>query len=435
MRSVVAADVPARSQTQTFLTLLGYVVAAATLLLPLLYSSGSDGFRLPKELALRAEAIVAAGVILSALLAWRRSNALALRLPRALAIAIAAIAAWTIITTLFSTNPTLSLYAISYFAAALVVFYAAYVASASRGLTWLLWPIAGAGVINAVVAVLQATSIADPLKLDPAIAVHLRTTGLLGNPNDVGSYLMPVSLLLVCAAVATRRRYWWGAAAITALGLLASGALTSMIALGAALITLALLVSPKKGWMIVGLLVGAAALLVLLLPPLRQRATLMRDALARRDYPALTSYRIYSVATAWEMFKDRPLSGVGPGVFKFQYLPYRKDFDERHPQWYLQRGPTENYGEAHCDHVQILAEEGLPGYALFLAALIFVGRSSFGFPCPPRDERERFARLAGLPLAVGFAVLALAAFPLELAAVTQLVATAAAATLRWRWDS
>jgi O-antigen ligase len=56
-------------------------------------------------------------------------------------------------------------------------------------------------------------------------------------------------------------------------------------------------------------------------------------------------------------------------------MPYRSAIEERHPDWI--QVTRESFGEAHNDHAQLLAETGIPGYALFIVFLIAIARVTF----------------------------------------------------------
>jgi O-antigen ligase len=114
------------------------------------------------------------------------------------------------------------------------------------------------------------------------------------------------------------------------------------------------------------------------------------------------------------MFLDRPLVGVGPGTFSAVYMTYKDRTDEAFPQW--ARLGNESFGQAHNDHVQILAETGLPGYLIFLAALLLLASLSWRRGETSTDPRERFVRTFAFPAAAAFALLALAQFPMQLTA-------------------
>src|SRR4051812_49231147 len=95
------------------------ILAAGVVVIPILYSSGIDVFRLPKELAFRAEAIL----LLAAAAFWATSARRAWRAGGPLALAVA-IVLWTAITTLVSTNRALSLDSLLTVVAAAVIFNA-----------------------------------------------------------------------------------------------------------------------------------------------------------------------------------------------------------------------------------------------------------------------------------------------------------------------
>jgi O-antigen ligase len=171
--------------------------------------------------------------------------------------------------------------------------------------------------------------------------------------------------------------------------------------------------------------------------PLQKRVVEMRDALARRDYEALSAARMIPFFAAAEMVRDHPVVGVGPGCFSYNFFEYKLGVQKRH-RWLF--GPTvtaHNFGEVHNDHLQVASETGIPGYALFIAALALIAAGS-------RERREGIAedaeetsrselvRLLSLPLAVSLFVLALAQFPLELVAPTHSYLWAAAAVMSWR---
>jgi O-antigen ligase len=399
--------------------LLWWIVAGSVVAVPLFYSpSGYDGFRLPKELLLRAAAILI-GAAFATIAILDGPRALAAKLPSGrTALLLAAIGAWSLIAAAVSTNRRLSADALIYTATLAVFFLGAYAALAGREPAAVLGLALAGAIPNAILAMLQRTSIWNPFHLDPHLSAHLRTSALLGNANDVGSYLMPVALMAVVWAVISRRAVWWAAAGVAAGGLMASEALSALAAFFAGcLVLVAMLPRGGRAFRVA----VAAVLIVAALAGVTvgwRRLAAVRRAIAVRDYPELTSQRIFPFATAWDMFTGRPLTGLGPGTFKYRYLEYRMRFNERNPRW-LYVG-IENYAQVHNDHLQVLAEEGIGGYLLFLAALTLVGsRGTRREPDGEAPPRIQFARLAALPLTVAFAVLALGGFPLELGAASQ----------------
>lgn len=413
-----------------------WLVAGFTVLLPLFCTPGGyDVFRLPKELLLRGEAISIIAVFATIVL-FRGFSAVTPLLPSKRVLLLAAvIASWSLVAFALSTNRPVSGLAFEYVVTALIVFFGSYAACRGREAGSVVLVAVIPAIVNAVLAFLQATSLWNPFRFDPSLPSPSRTSALIGNANDVGAYLMPVVLMTFVLAAVAWSRWWWLVSGILLVGLVASHSLTAMVSLSVGAITLLFLLPGSKKMLKFGALVVILALSVAIVPPLRARAAHLRQAWAKRNYDELTSHRIYPITVAWAMFTDHPLTGEGPGTFKFHYLDYRRALNERHPLWYL--AEVENFGEAHSDHLQILAEEGLPGYLLFLIALFSLGTGSISRGQLPdavaesEDARLKFARLGALPLAFAFGVLTLAGFPLEIAAATQVTIYFAAAILAW----
>jgi O-antigen ligase len=82
-----------------------------------------------------------------------------------------------------------------------------------------------------------------------------------------------------------------------------------------------------------------------------------------------TRARLLFWGAALEMFRARPLAGVGAGGYDAAFPEARAAFSERHADSPLV-GVNENFltGRAHNEYLQILAELGAVGLALFVAA-------------------------------------------------------------------
>jgi O-antigen ligase len=146
----------------------------------------------------------------------------------------------------------------------------------------------------------------------------------------------------------------------------------------------------------------------------------------QRDYQRLFSERLLPFLAAAEMFRDHPLLGVGPGCFRYHFMAYRVALSEKYPaEW--TRGWPMNWGAVHNDHLQVAAEAGGVGYALFLTSLGLLVRRS---PAEPASRAE-FARALRWPLAAAIFVVCLAQFPLELAAPRLMFLTLGALCVTW----
>ncbi|HEX7681843.1 MAG TPA: hypothetical protein VF713_27235, partial [Thermoanaerobaculia bacterium] len=166
------------------------LLGAGIVLIPILYTGGAlDAFRLPKEMAFRAEAIalVLTGVFAATAprTAWREALA---ALPRREWFLLAAIAIWSIVTTVTSTNRPMSEASLVTVACALVIYVATRLVAPRLRLAVLFVVFAGA-FTNAVVVTLQELRIWNPFVFPPDVVGHVQSVGLLGNANDVGTLL------------------------------------------------------------------------------------------------------------------------------------------------------------------------------------------------------------------------------------------------------
>ncbi len=403
------------------------VLVVSALVIPTILTNGPDPFRLPKELVFRGEAIVLLALAAFWLTARRRTWRFGKRPAFLLATAILG---WTLLTTIASTNRQLSIDSLITVAAAVVIFIATCLAAQTMTLVAVDVLIIG-GCVNAVIVILQELKIWTPFPPSPDAATHYGSVALLGNANDVGTFLVaPAVAAIVLAVTASAMRRWIYAVigALLVAGIAASGTRTALGALVAALVVFAVAHSRRAA------LASGAILLALALVVMSPSTTLGRGvrqivtAAAHRDYQHLFSERLLPFLTAIDMTRDHPIAGVGPGCFKYHYMAYRVALFRKYPgDW--TRGYPMNWGEVHNDHLQVAAETGLPGYALFLAAItVCAGWRRRGTATSPEAA---FARALRWPLAAVIFMVCLGQFPLELAAPRLMLLSLAALCLTW----
>lgn len=407
---------------------LWVVVAAAVLLIPCTMSrKGRDPFRAPKEYAFRAAALLAGTLLAASAVAtplWRP-------LPRSAkpAFAVAGVAvAWTAIATIFSLNRALSVWSLLYVALAAIFFVAATLAVRTRG--WsavyvLLLP----ALVNTAILVIQDLRIWDPVY---PLAEPSSHTALVGNSNDVGAYLLTAAIAATVLFVADSSRRLRNGAMTLALiaGLTLSQSVTALAAYSAGILVLAALLSWRKALIAVVALPIIAGVVVATHKPLLRRAIAIERWLSAGDLDKVTSGRLTAFVAAVRMCAHRPWVGVGPGCYAFLYFDEKIAAEARYPM--LQNSPSRLYsfGEAHSDHLQIAATAGLPGYAIFLAAIAVL--VSFGIHRRQSESaRDRFVRLYSVTLPASAVVLMLAQFPLEIAASTVSLLYGAAICTAW----
>lgn len=288
-------------------------------------------------------------------------------------------------------------------------------ASARSRIPVLAWTLVGAGAVLSAIGVIQALSGGFSNEyggLGRIKYAHLygtvfepRIAGPLGDPNffaQVLLVLVPVALALArWELTAWRRLLGYGAAGVivaaTVLTYSRGGALALACVLGLSLI------DRKRRWRDLG--AGLAALLVvgLLLPDnFMRRVTTLEQLIARPDQTlrpdSSFEKRKLLVSTAWLMFLDHPLTGVGGGNYTTRFEEYAdevgsaaRDYDD----------PAERH-YPHSLYLEIGAETGVLGLLLFGAigvlSLAYVVRAREAFHADREDRAAGIAR--GMSIAI-----------------------------------
>jgi O-antigen ligase len=409
---------------------LAGLAVASILFVPLAVTPDAiDRFRVLKESLARATGILGAlGVVVAVALGG--TDRLRELLQRRAVTAIAAAAtAWVILTTVLSTHRAYSADSLVTFLSSLFLFLAVWYASRRIGLV-IVDLLVVAVVVNAGLATLQAYGHWRPFRLSPEDPPHLGTTGLIDNPNVLGSYLALVAVILTVAAISVRgvRRWVYGPGAVAAVGgVLVSETRTALIALATGIVLVAIGGTIRRAAVaVVGIALLFGLAVAMKIPVMTRLLEVPRIA-QEQGLEIATSGRVAPVLAGLEMLRDRPLTGVGPGAFKARYMEYKLAVFDRYPQ--LIKGTWGTmFGETHNDHVQILAETGVVGYALFLAAVVVLVRA---VPKEASDERGRFVLRLALPLAGAVLVLALAQFPFYVPVTRHLLAVMAGLIVGW----
>ena len=383
------------------------VALATVLLVPLIVTpSAYDSFRLPKEMLVRA-----AGILIVALAAirWLIFGRSARWQPDRRWIFAAIVIGWTAVTALTARQKTLAAESLLWVAAFAVLFVAL-----DTGIVTGWWDLIYAVLFAALVNALYCLAAVAGWTAGYGIE-NGRATGFLGNSDDMGSYFgfAIVAALALSIATPRRRLLHVGVAVLLILALMSTQTIGSFAALFASLAALALVVAGRRALTTVGILLLVGGLIVAVYQPFQGRVKRWLSASTSGKIDDILSNRGAGILAAWEMAKDRPLVGVGPGCYGYEFYRYKIRVEGRHESLAFASTRPFNFGQAHCDHLETMAQTGVPGYILLLAALGFVSLRSFTVPA--RGVAARFARLAGLPLAVSFAVSALPQFPMELA--------------------
>jgi putative inorganic carbon (hco3(-)) transporter len=394
------------------------ILAAGVIILPMtVVNAGADAFRLPKELVFRGEAIVLLALLIVRRERWQWRPEFKLA---------AAIVVWTMVVTFTSTNRALSIDSLITVLAAAVIFIATCIAAEKLSLQAVDVLMFGC-CVNAAITVLQELGIWNPV---PAAEGHYGSVGLMGNPNDVGMFLLVPAVAAVVMAVRSSGRRRWTYLVIAVLlvaGMVASATRTALISFVAAMIVLAVLQARRAAIAIVAVLLVVALAVGSPSTTIGRSVRELGHAAMQRDYQRLFSERLLPFLAATEMTRDHPLLGVGPGAFRYHFMAYRVAIAKKYPpEW--TRGFPMNWGAVHNDHLQVAAEAGLVGYVLFLLSLSLLARRSKPGSAEPRAT---FARALRWPLATAVFLVCLAQFPLELAAPRLMLLSFGALCITW----
>lgn len=414
------------SSKTSFLSRSAWLIIVVSLIVIPVYigSSGRDGFRLPKDTLFIAAAVLL--VILGAAALFRRLEA-RIRIRTVPLLATAAIV-WTAITTAFSANRTLSLTALVWVVASAVFAIAIDLTGRNRRVEAIAWCLVPA-VVNGVVFLLQRFHLWNPIHFQPGVPEHFRYTALVGNPDDVSSFLVGPALVAVALAVSQRKlRALWIATAVVLLLAVGTGQLTAIIACAAALLVMGFMRSRRLGLALASMTVVVAVALVAAYAPLRGRVANVAASIQRHDYAEAFSGRVTPFLAAGRMAARHPLFGVGPSVFRLEFFTYKLQVENAHPKLARAWSSSFNFGEVHDEYLQTLAETGVIGCALLIIAILTIARSSLR---TGESERDALVKTLSLPLAVAIAILCVAQFPLHLSAPLLILTYICALCVAW----
>jgi O-antigen ligase len=200
----------------------------------------------------------------------------------------------------------------------------------------------------------------------PPSAADDRVTGTIGDPNELAAVLVPAFILGMALAASVRRlpllRFFaLGAALVAILGLFLTLSRGGLVALGVALLA-AILVGGRwrPAAVLVTLLIafaGVSYFTVLASPQAKAHVSELGSGTGRED--------IWKVGL--REFRANQLTGVGAGNFQTSSRHYLLEPGE------IQRSDliVDTPKVAHNTYLQVLAELGVPGLALFVAIIAF----------------------------------------------------------------
>tara|TARA_Y100000782_G_scaffold115256_1_gene156260 strand:+ start:3993 stop:5504 length:1512 start_codon:yes stop_codon:yes gene_type:complete len=104
--------------------------------------------------------------------------------------------------------------------------------------------------------------------------------------------------------------------------------------------------------------------------------------------------RINRWVCAWEMFKEKPLTGFGPGTYQFEYA----QFQSSQYKTYISTTHGDR-GNAHSEYLSYLSETGIVGFILFVVIVFYsihLGLVNYYNATDPAMKQTILAVLLGL---------------------------------------
>jgi O-antigen ligase len=243
---------------------------------------------------------------------------------------------------------------------------AASVIETKRDVRLVLGAIAGAGVVAVAIGALTGGNL-----------LTQRSGGTLG-PNPLGLVSGVVLLIAAFGGLTSKARYRIGLAAIGLLGLLLAKSVASFVAtgfvlaLGASLASTSPATASQRATRVVLAVAMAGVLVFSVVQFLRPDATPTSESFRSSS----ASQRIILGAAGLEVFERNPVLGAGwrlsssPEVIGDREIAVevRRRFPHAQPNFY----PDVSPGSVHNTYVQILADTGLVGFAVFVALIVTV---------------------------------------------------------------
>ena len=220
------------------------------------------------------------------------------------------------------------------------------------------------------------------------VGLYLRSGGLLNHWMVYGTVeiLVVAGLLSFWSLYREERRRWWPVVAINGAAIIVSltrmAWITCLVMLGVELIW------RRSKW--IWTLPLLPALLLFMAPhPIRERVT---QSIRPSYYSNLE--RIEMLRVGWQMIKDHPLTGIGPGRIDKLYTSYLSPQD-----------PVPAYhGHLHNNVVELAAEFGMPVVFAAFLFVIMLFHNLLRALSAAATKQEEFAARTGLLALIGYLV-------------------------------
>ena len=263
---------------------------------------------------------------------------------------------WSLISATWAENPGAAIIAFTRYLPNAMLFLIVF--AAVRTKEQLLW-VVGAFVVGAVLSGLYGLAVPPP-ESDLG-----RLSGAGGDPNETAAAMVAGLALATALAVAVRgpflRLACVTAGVVCMFALFLTSSRGGLIALAVALIAAVIMGGRRRGAMIVAAL-GAVVVTVFYF------ATIAPDSVRERvTHPEGGTGRVDIWTVGMRMVRDKPIEGVGSGNFTTASIHYLLEPGKLVRDDFIVDTPK----VAHNTYLQVLAELGIVGFALFVTILLF----------------------------------------------------------------
>jgi O-antigen ligase len=284
------------------------------------------------------------------------------------------------------------------------------------------------GVVTSIYCLIQYFGL-DPIThtvnpADPNFGSY-RTTGFLDNPDIISGYLVTLPIVALSfvftSTKLTLRIFFFSAFLLITSITIIIHSVAPILGLLAALVIFIIFVRfylPQK------LKIGLAVMLIFLIGigfiTGKFGSIFNRVSSLYEGFENSSSDRLLMWRSAGEMIKDKPITGIGIGMYKVKFFEYRDKVLDKIPYF----GVYEKAEQAHNEYLQLWAEMGTIG--IIAAIWLIIGYFIYTFKSKIKDPKLKILTIGLLSSVVAILIDAIGSFPFHIApsAVLNVVLTA-----------
>lgn len=276
------------------------------------------------------------------------------------------------------------------------------------------------GVITSIYCLVQYFGL-DPIThtvnpVQPNIGSY-RTTGFLDNPDVISGYLVilsivALSMFFTSTRLALRIFSFSAFLFITSITIM----IHSVAPIFGLLIAFVFFTVFARSHLSSRLKIGLAVILIFFIGAGfftgKFGSIMNRVSSLYEGFQDLSSDRLLMWRTAVEMIKDKPVVGIGIGMYKVKFFEYRDRVLDKIPYF----GVYEKEEQAHNEYIQLWAEMGTIG--IIAAMWLIIGYFIYAFKSKIKNPKSKLITIGLVSGIVAILIDAIGAFPFHIAPST-----------------